>query len=271
VPARDRLLILGGTAEAVALAGAASALPGLEVVSSLAGRTRAAPTPPGRSRVGGFGGAEGLRAYLRDERIDLLVDATHPFAARISEAARLACETAGVPRLVLWRPPWPRQPGDRWHEVADLAEAAARLPELGRRVFLTVGARDVAPFAPLAGTWFLVRAVEAPGPLPLARCAVIIGRGPFARDDERALLRRHGIDVVVSKASGGDATYGKIAAARDLGVPVLMVRRPPPPAGECVATVAEAAAWLERHRSSCASGAEGSGQVEQARPDNRSF
>jgi precorrin-6A/cobalt-precorrin-6A reductase len=240
-----RILILGGTAEAVALAGACAARPGFEVISSLAGRTRSPILPPGGLRSGGFGGAEGLAKFLVEQGIDRVIDATHPFAIQIGAHARSACDVTAVPRLRLLRPPWPRQPGDRWVEVADLGEAARRLPELGRRAFLTVGHRDLEAFAG-QDLWFLVRTIEPPGPSPLRRVEWIIGRGPFSVADEIALLRAHDIDVLVTNASGGEATYAKLVAARRLDLPVLMVRRPPTPPGPVVDSVEAALAWLDR-------------------------
>jgi precorrin-6A/cobalt-precorrin-6A reductase len=239
------LLILGGTAEAMELAGACAARPGLEAITSLAGRTRTPGLPPGEVRIGGFGGAAGLARFLAERGIDRVIDATHPFAAQIGAHAEQACREASVPRLRLLRPPWPSAPGDHWIEVADLAEAAQRLPELGRRVFVTVGHRDLGAFAGL-DLWFLVRTIEPPGALPLRRGQWLAGRGPFAVEDELALLRAHAIEVLVTKASGGAATYAKLAAARQLGLPVVMVRRPPPPPGPVVDSVEAALAWLER-------------------------
>jgi len=241
-----RLLILGGTGEAAALAHRLGRLENLKLTTSLAGRTRAPAAVPGRLRSGGFGGAEGLAHYLRDRAIDMVIDATHPYAARISANAATACEAAGVPRLMLVRPPWPERPGDRWLRVADAAAAAAALLELGRRVFLSIGRQDLAPFADLPGIWFLVRMIDAPEePLPLANFELILGRGPFAAEDEEALMERHGIAVLLSKNSGGQGTYGKIEAARQLGLPVVMIERPPLPEGQAVQSVDEAAAWAE--------------------------
>jgi precorrin-6A/cobalt-precorrin-6A reductase len=241
-----RVLILGGTAEAVALAETSAARPGVEVISSLAGRTRTPTLPPGEVRTGGFGGAEGLARFLIEGGIHRLIDATHPFAARISAHAEEACRRTQVPRLRLLRPPWQREPNDRWIDVADLAEAARRLPRLGRRVFLTVGHRDLEAFAGL-DLWFLVRTIEPPKTtLPLFRAVHwLAGRGPFAVEDELKLFRAHDIDVLVTKASGGDATYAKLVAARRLGLPVVMIRRPPPPPGPVVGSVEAALAWLD--------------------------
>jgi precorrin-6A/cobalt-precorrin-6A reductase len=220
-----RILILGGTGEARALAGRLAAR-GFGVTLSLAGRTRAPALPDCDVRVGGFGGAEGLAAYLRGERVAVLVDATHPFARRISANARAAAERAGVPLLVLARPPWVAVPGDRWTEVTDMAGAAAALGAVPRRVFLAIGRQEVAAFRAAPQHRYLVRSVEpaAEGDMPDGAVG-ILARGPFDVAAEARLLRAHGIEVVVAKNSGGDATYGKIAAARALGLPVVMVAR----------------------------------------------
>jgi precorrin-6A/cobalt-precorrin-6A reductase len=239
-----RLLILAGTSEAAALAEACADQRGLEVISSLAGRTRRPRPLPGEVRVGGFGGAAGLERFLRARGIDRLVDASHPFAAQIGRHAASACRAAGVPRLRLLRPPWPRLEGDRWLEVGSLAEAARLLPEVGRRAFLTVGHQELAAFAGLERVWLLIRTIEPPAGEPLERALYLQARGPFALPDELALLREHRIDVLVAKASGGAATYAKLAAARTLGLPVIMLRRPPPPPGPVVSSVAAALEWL---------------------------
>jgi precorrin-6A/cobalt-precorrin-6A reductase len=239
-----RILILAGTSEAVALAEACAVRPGLETISSLAGCTRAPRALPGASRVGGFGGAGGLERFLRRERIDRLIDASHPFAAQIGRHAATACRAADVPRLRLLRPPWLAVEGDRWHAVESLAAAARLVPGLGERAFLTVGRTELDAFAGIPRVWFLVRTIEPPARLPLAQARCLQARGPFTLADELALLREHRIDVLVTKASGGEATYPKLAAARQLGLPVIMVWRPAPPAGPLVGSVAEALAWL---------------------------
>ncbi len=239
-----RVLILAGTGEASALAAACVGRGDLEVISSLAGRTRAPKAPPGALRVGGFGGAAGLERFLKLRAIDRVIDASHPFAARIGRHAAAACRAAGVPRLRLLRPPWQAQAGDRWLEVADLAAAAAQLPALGRRAFVTVGQRGLEAFLGLGGVWLLIRTIEPPALPSLPQALWLQARGPFTLEAELALLRGHAIEVLVTKASGGEATYAKLAAARALGLPVVMVRRPPPPPGPVVATVAEALDWL---------------------------
>jgi precorrin-6A/cobalt-precorrin-6A reductase len=241
-----RLLILAGTGEASALAAACCGRGDLTVISSLAGRTREPNAPPGEVRVGGFGGAAGLEQFLRARTIDRVIDASHPFAEQIGRHAEAACRAAGVPRLRLLRPAWQPQTSDRWLEVANLAEAAERLPDLGRRAFLTVGQKDLAAFASLQGVRLLIRTIEPPAePLP-AGADWLEARGPFTLEAELELLRTHRIDVLVTKASGGEATYPKLEAARRLGLPVLMVRRPRPPPGPVVETVAEAIDWLGR-------------------------
>ena len=242
------LLILGGTGEAAALAARATLVPQLRVITSLAGRTSAPLAPHGELRRGGFGGADGLAAYLRDAAIDLVVDATHPFAAVISRHAAEACARAGKPSLMLVRPPWQRQSGDRWIEVDDFAGAAAALPGLARRVFLSVGRQELRTFRAVRDCWFLVRLIEPPrAALPLAEAEIITARGPFTVEDERQLMTSRRIEALVSKNSGGDATYAKIAAARELGLPVVMVRRPPPPPGEIVEAVEAALDWIVGH------------------------
>lgn len=239
-----RVLILGGTAEARALA-AALVDRGTDVVTSLAGRTAAPATLPGAVRSGGFGGPDGLAEMLGRDAISHLVDATHPFAARIGRHAADASGRLGVPRVRLLRPPWFPMPGDRWHEVGGVDEAAALLPGLARRVLLTTGHEGLGIFGRVPGIELVVRSIERPQDLPAG--AVWIGaRGPFRLADELALLRAEQIDLLVSKQSGGAATYAKIAAARQIGLPVVMLRRPEPPEGPIVPTVDAALAWLDQ-------------------------
>jgi precorrin-6A/cobalt-precorrin-6A reductase len=241
------LLILGGTGEAAALARATPARfgDGVRVTTALAGRTRHPGPLAGHVRIGGFGGAAGLGAYLVEHAIDRLIDATHPFAAEISRSARLAAERAGVPRLMLVRPRWRRHPLDRWIEVESIEAAAVLVGRVGRRAWLTVGAGAVAPFGAANGVRFVVRLIDPPRErLPLPDHEVVLGRGPFGLAEERRLLQRHRIDVLVCKASGGAATEAKLTAARELGLPVVMVRRPPCEPGLAVETVEAAFDWL---------------------------
>ena len=240
-----RVLILAGTAEAAALAGACAARRDIELICSLAGRTRDPAPLPGELRVGGFGGVEGLVEFLGTRAIDRVIDATHPFAEQMARQTEKACRRLGVPRVRLLRPPWRPQPGDRWIEISRLSEAAARLPGLGRRALLTVGQRDLEAFAGRRDVWLLVRTIEPPKRLPTASSVWLGARGPFTVENELTLMRAHAIDVLVTKASGGEATYAKLAAARALGLPVLMVRRPKPPPGPILQSVAEALAWLD--------------------------
>ena len=259
-----RILILGGTGEARALA-ARLAAEDTDVISSLAGRVRQPRLPEGRVRIGGFGGAAGLAAFLKEEGITHVVDATHPFAGTISaNAARAAGET-GVPRLVLRRPGW--DPDPSWNSVADIYEAAAvvrdwpgaAVPAVldgpgvaaavrgspGEAVFLTTGRRDLAAFAGDREHRFLVRTVDPPeGSMP-PRATLILDRGPYTVAGETRLMRDHGIGLLVTKNSGGPMTAAKLEAARNLGVHVVMVQRPPlPPGSVTVPTVAEAIHWI---------------------------
>jgi len=246
-PPAATVLILGGTAEARELAGRVAGRPGIRVVSSLAGRVRDPALPAGEVRIGGFGGADGLAAWLLAQDVSAVVDATHPFAQAISANAAAACAAAGIPLLTVVRPPWTAGDGDAWHEAASLAQAAALLPSLGRRAFLTTGRQGLAEFAALDGTWFLIRCVDPPaGPLPRS-CEVILARGPYDTAAERALMRGHQIDVLVTKNSGGELTAGKLRAARDLGIAVVMVTRPARPdrpAGPACECAADAERWL---------------------------
>lgn len=238
-----RILILGGTGEARELA-AALVASGIDVVSSLAGRVSQPRLPDGPVRVGGFGGADGLAAFLTDEGITHLVDATHPFASMITANAAEAAAAAGLPWLVLRRPGWDADPS--WESVPDIraaAEAVARWP--GEGVFLTTGRRDLAAFAADDRHRFLVRTVDPPdGDMPPCM-TLILDRGPYTVEGESALIRQHGIGLLVTKNSGGPMTAAKLAAARALGVQVVMVRRPPlPSCSAVVATVPDALAWL---------------------------
>ncbi|MEV5593280.1 cobalt-precorrin-6A reductase [Streptomyces sp. NPDC052496] len=240
------VLILGGTTEARRLAAdLTDRLPGTRVTTSLAGRVAAPRLPAGEVRIGGFGGPDGLAHWLREHAVDALIDATHPFAGTISFNAAQAAATAHVPLLALRRPGWGPGPGDTWHPVASLTEAAAALPALGLRVFLTTGRMGLAAFAHLTDLWFLVRSVDAPEPPFPPRMETLLDRGPFTLDGERALLRDHRIDVLVTKDSGAAATAPKLTAAREAGVPVVVVRRPAVPAGvPVVESPGEAAEWV---------------------------
>ena len=216
------------------------------VTVSLAGRTTAPAAHAVPVRIGGFGGAEGLSQYLTAERVDALVDATHPYAAIISANAADAAAAARVALLALRRPPWVALAGDRWIEVADAAAAVQALGEAPRRVFLALGKGEIRTFARAPQHYYLVRSVEAVDPpLAVPHASYVTGRGPFTEADDRALLAGHAIDLDVAKHSGGTATYGKIAAARVLGLPVILLRRPALPEVPTVATIEEALTWLD--------------------------
>ena len=236
-----RVLLLGGTAEARALA--AVLQPDVDVVSSLAGRVPDPALPVGTVRIGGFGGVDGMRRWLVDSGVDAVVDATHPFAATITAHAAAVCGQLRLPYLVLARPAWPA--GDAIVVGSDV-EAADTVERRGySRVFLTTGRSGVAAFADV-DAWFLIRAVTAPEPHTLPRRhRIVLSRGPYSYDDELALLREHAIDALVTKNSGGDMTRPKLDAAAALGVRVVMVERPRLPDGlNTVSTAEEAAAWV---------------------------
>lgn len=248
-----RILILGGTTEASALARALvralpGALAGADVTLSLAGVTRHPLAQPVPVRRGGFGGATGLADYLRASATTILVDATHPFAATMSRHARQAAAAVpGVTLIVVRRPPWQPQPGDRWTDCLGIEAAAAALGDTPRRVLLTVGQKELAPFAARPWHTYIVRSVEPPPPAALPGATLIAATGPFALPDELALLARHRIERLVSKNSGGSATAAKLAAARALGLPVLMVARPDPEPAGAAPDAATALALIEAH------------------------
>lgn len=241
-----RILVLGGTAEARALAQELGSA-GVAVVSSLAGRVARPRLPVGEVRVGGFGGPEALARWLVEHAIGAVVDATHPFAERISASAAQATDSAGLPLLRLERPGWEAGAGDRWYWVDDLPQAAAALRGLGAdRVLLTTGRQGLAAFAHDDVRWFLIRCVDPPDVALPARHEVLLDRGPYTLEGELALIDAHRIDVVVTKDSGGRLTDAKLHAARNRGLPVVVVRRPPRQGVPTVRTVAEAAAWASR-------------------------
>jgi precorrin-6A/cobalt-precorrin-6A reductase len=245
---KKRVLILGGTADAAALTAKIDRI--VDAIASFAGRTRQPVTlrNPVSIRRGGFGGATGLANYLRSEQIDLLIDATHPFAAKISFNAAKAASECGIPRLMLIRPHWEALPGDKWIEVESHQGAANALPGLAQRIFLTIGRQELSAYAHLKDIWFLMRMIDSPeanAPIPPGK--LLWQRGPFSLEEERDILQQYEISAIVSKNSGGDATYPKIIAARELGLPVVMIKRPPNPGGEQVADVNSALAWLEKN------------------------
>ncbi|MER9326287.1 cobalt-precorrin-6A reductase [Mesorhizobium sp. M0488] len=240
-----RILILGGTTEARQLASKLAAR--ASVTLSLAGRTESPVAQGVPVRSGGFGGADGLAAYLRDGLIDLLIDATHPYAARISANAAHAARLAGVPIFALRRPGWVPVEGDRWTQVDTAGDAAQALGAAPRRVLLALGRQEVAAFEAAPQHHYLIRSVDPVEPkLAVPDATYLLARGPFREVEERALLEKHRIDAVVSKNSGGEATYGKIAAARALGIEVVMIRRPLLPDVPSAETVEALAAVVDR-------------------------
>jgi precorrin-6A/cobalt-precorrin-6A reductase len=240
------ILILGGTAEAKALAARLAGDRRFAAELSLAGRTKAPAEQPVPVRIGGFGGAEGLARYLKEKAVSILIDATHPYAAQISSNAAAAAELASIPLLALHRHPWVRELGDRWSEVDSVAEAVTAAGHDSRSIFLTLGRQELLPFEAAPQHEYLIRSVDpVDPPLAVPKAHYLTSRGPFAETDEARLLHEHGIDVIVAKNSGGPASYGKIAAARMLGIEVVLIRRPVLPKVTAAETVDELLAMLD--------------------------
>jgi precorrin-6A/cobalt-precorrin-6A reductase len=247
-----KVLILGGTEAARVLATRLARDPRYDILLSFAGRTASLLVPAGVAhRVGGFGGAAGLAAFLREQGCAALVDATHAFAAQISAHALQAAARTGTPLVRLASSAWSRQPGDDWIEVADMAQAAQALGSAPRRVFLSIGRLELGAFCAAPQHDYLIRAVDAFAlPPQLAGARLLCARGPFALADERELLARERIELLVSKNSGTAATYAKIEAARALRLPVVMVARPRLPACEELQTPEAIERWLAQHHES---------------------
>lgn len=257
-----RVLLLGGTTEASALAALIAGSPAFGVTLSLAGRTAAPRPEPVPTRVGGFGGAEGLARWLAENAIAAVVDATHPFAARISANAARACAEAAVPLLAIRRPAWERRPGDAWIEVASVPASVEALGPLPRRVFLTIGRQEVSAFARAPHHAYVVRSIEPVGDaLQVPDLTTVSARGPFSLADETRFMREAGIEVLVTKNSGGAATYAKIEAARELGLPVVIVARPALPEVPAVPNAAGARDWLFALRAAAVSTPPASGAM----------
>lgn len=237
---RFRVLVLGGSAEAFDLAERLAGDGEVEAITAMAGVTRERRAVPGHVRIGGFGGPDGLAGWLAAEHIDAVVDSTHPFARQMTANAARAATTAGVPIIHVLRPPWRPQPGDDWREVDDMAAAAQAVP--ASPCFLTVGRTELAAFAARNDIAFVARVIDRPDPAP--DFTYVEARGPFMLDDELALMDRHGIRSIVTKNSGGPAAEAKLIAARRLGLPVVMVRRPPPPDGMLVPDATAALDWI---------------------------
>jgi precorrin-6A/cobalt-precorrin-6A reductase len=242
-----RVLVLGGTLDASRLA-QALALAGVDGIFSYAGRTSSPIAQPLPTRVGGFGGVAGFQAFLKTERITYVVDATHPFAAQMSSNAVQACAGASVPLLALERPAWQAQSGDVWQQVPDIAAAVKALPNEPARVFLAIGRQHLAPFLACVQHWYLLRlvdpVVDSVLDLPAERGHVVLDRGPFTVEGDRALLQAHGITHVVSKNSGGAGAQAKLTTARERGLPVILIDRPFIAARPTVGTVDQVLQWL---------------------------
>ena len=241
------LLILGGTKDSIDLIKAVEERFGnnLRVILSLAGSTKNPVFVAHETRIGGFGGIQGLANYIRESGTNYLIDASHPFANQISKHGCLAAAMTATPHLMILRPLWPKQTKDNWFSVKNMAAAADNVVALGNRAFLSVGVRELKHFTKLKNTWFLVRLIDPPlNKLPLTNFHLVLGRGPFDIEREIELLKQHRINVLVTRASGGTSTSGKIDAARLLNLPVIMVERPDPPPGEIVHNTESAIKWL---------------------------
>ena len=242
-----KVLILGGTGDAVKLAAKLLLVPKLEIITSLAGRTRKPSALVGDFRIGGFGGISGLVNYIFEQKIDLLIDATHPCAGQISWHGAIACEITKTPHLMLVRPEWQKIEGDRWIEVESVEAAAQIIPQLGTRIFITSGRQQLEPFLSIVQTHphlcFLLRSIDPPD-LVIPNSKILLDRGPFSLEGERKLLQDYEIEAIVSKNSGGEATSAKLIAARALNIPIVMIQRPQMPEGDKVNDIEEAIAWI---------------------------
>ena len=244
-----KILILGGTGEAAELTRQLSqTLPDtVEIITSFAGRTKSPPELPGRIISGGFGGIQGLKTFIETENITLLIDATHPFADIISENAYIACAVTNTLRLTLSRPEWNLPAHAKWVEVDDLTAACDAVLEFSKRCFLTTGTGGLDAFSGLDDVHFLVRLIEPPAePLPLQNHQIIIARPPHDADAERKLIDQHRIDCLVSKHAGGAATEGKILAALEADIPIILVRRPPYLPGTRTESIDECLSWVRQ-------------------------
>ncbi len=237
------LLLLAGTSEARRIAGALAA-EGIPAVASLAGATRMPEKLALETRVGGFGGRQGFIDFLQENAITAILDATHPFAAEISARTANVASSMAIPHLLLLRPPWRPSQGDDWTMIARESDAARHIAP-GSTVFLATGRQSLEGFANLEGRRLICRRIDPPrAPFPYANGTYLLGRGPFTVDDEIALFEQLGVDVLVVKNAGGESSRAKLDAARALSIPVIMIERPPPPAADTVATVAEALDWV---------------------------
>lgn len=248
-----RVLILGGTSDGSRLAAMISQreeLEGVELLTSLAGRTQNPNLGTNQIRIGGFGGVAGLVDYINSMSIDIIIDATHPFATQISNNGLRAAKIANIPHLMVVRPGWERQPEDNWIEVESLDIAVQAIAKIGQRVFLTIGRQEIGKFAEIEHIWFLMRMIDPPNDGKIPRGEILLERGPFTLESDRQLMINYRIDHLISKNSGGNATYSKIIAARELGIPVVMVRRSQLPQCLQVGDIEGAVEWLIRQNKS---------------------
>jgi len=246
--ADKKVLILGGTGEAAALSARLNAELGgtAEVITSLAGRTRSPSSLPGRVISGGFGGIQGLKAFIEEEAVNIVVDATHPFAETISDSTYIACTVTNTLRMSLFRPEWKLPPEARWLEVDGMEAASDAVGKMATRAFLTIGTRGLNAFTSLENVWFLIRLIETPGePLPFENHEVITGRPPHDAKTERQLIEKYNIDALVSKHAGGQATEGKILAALTADIPIILIRRPPRLPGHCTESLEDCVQWVK--------------------------
>jgi len=239
-----RVLVLCGTGDAIELVAKLSKIPHIETIASLAGRTSQPASLIGKVRTGGFGGVDGLATYLQTQQIDYLIDATHPFAIQMSDHAAAATKAVGIPSVMLVRPAWKKVTGDRWIEVESVEAAVQAIPVTAKRIFLTVGRQQLEPFTTLKEPWYLIRSIES-SDVVIPNSKIVLDRGPFNLEQERQLLSEYRIDLIVSKNSGGAATYAKVVAARELDIPIVMVQRPVMPNVEQVESVDRSIGWLQ--------------------------
>jgi precorrin-6A/cobalt-precorrin-6A reductase len=246
-----RILILGGTTEAFEVAERLTGRPNVKVVYSLAGRVAHPKLPPGEVRIGGFGGVDGLRSYLLAHGISAVIDATHPYAAKISHNAYQVCHSVNIPLIAYQRPPWQRQPQDNWHSVPNPQAAAVLIDRENNRVFLSIGRQELDAFSHCRHAYFLIRAIDQPEAQRPSNSQFILDRGPFALAGELEMLRTHCINWIVSKNSGGPATYPKIEAARELQIPIAMIDRPYKQAAVSLSHPDEIVRFLHAHLQIC--------------------
>lgn len=242
---QKHILVLGGSNEGFALAKTLQGHKNYTITSSLAGRTSLPKKPVGPYRIGGFGGSEGLKHYINTNKIDAIIDATHPFAQNITKNAAKAAGDTKCPLLHIWRPQWKRAAKDNWIEVPTMQAAAERLTKHHAPIFLTIGRLELAAFLPRTDLAFITRAIEPNQNEQWPKnFHFIYAKGPFDYNQELALIKKYNIKAIVTKNSGGPGAFAKIEVARTLNLPVIMINRPPKPKGNLASTPEEALNWL---------------------------